>query len=170
MLLIKAPGALVLLENVEETAGISCGLKAAENLLHHGGAVPLSPAARAGIEGDQLPPGGQIGGAELADGIPGVQVHPGRAVGGAAEGKAFLIEQESVVDALLVVLSEGRDPAVVGDLPCHIAGGDAVPIGGPPAQSVEAGHILKMLFCLGVGQVQFYHPAKKDCILAGKEI
>ena len=60
----------MILVDVEKTAGISGCTQAAEDLLHHDGAVPLPPAVRAAVEGDQLPPGGQVGGAEIADGAP----------------------------------------------------------------------------------------------------
>lgn len=170
VLLVKLPGAAVLTEDVEKAAGITCLPEAPEDFLYDDGAAALSPVVGVAVEGDQFSPGGQVGGAEAAHGVPGGSVHPGRAVGGAAEGKAFLIQQKSVVDALLIVLPEDRNPAVVGDLPGQIAGRDTVPIGGPPAQGMETGHILKILLCMGIDQAQFYHLVKKDCILVRKEI
>ena len=91
VLLIKSPGADILLEDVQETAGIACCFQTAENLLHYGGAVTLPPVVRVGVEGDQLSPIGQIGGAELADGVPGGVVYSGGAIGGAAEGAVPII-------------------------------------------------------------------------------
>jgi hypothetical protein len=58
-----------------------------------------------------------------------------------------------MVYTLFAVLPENRDPALVSDLPGHVIGGDAVPVGGPPAQGVEEGHVPEMLFPTGIDNV-----------------
>lgn len=155
MFFVEAPGAVVFPEDVEKTAGISGGLHTFQDLLHHNGAAPLSPAVRVGVEGDQFPPGGQVGGTEITDGVPGGLIHPGGAIGGAAEGSAVGVEQEAMVDPLLMILAKYRHPAAVGNFPGHIVRRDAVPVGGSPAQGVEEGHIPKVPVFTGIDNL--YH-------------
>lgn len=133
MFFVELLGAVVLPEDVQKTSGVSRRAQTVEDLFHHHGAVPLSPKIRVAIERDQLPPDSQVRGTEIADGVAGGLVHPGGAEGGAAEGKVSVIQQKAVIAAFLVVLTKNRDPSLVGNLPGHVVGGDAVLVGGPPA-------------------------------------